>query len=281
MPNTYLSLDTLKGTAALNITGTAHDSRLLGLLEAASRQVDKYCNRVFFTYTESKKFDGDGGTELFIPDLVSVGTLIEDNNDDGTFDTTWAATDYLLEPANANPTADWGRPYARVKVSLKSNGSQDVFIKGEQNYKVTGTWGYRHIIVDSGRNGTLTDGTATSMVLDGTAADLDVGQTCLVDSEQVYVTALSGTAATVERAKNGSTGTAHTNTDVLIAQYPGPIVEAVLIQAARLWKRKDSAYASVIGMPETGQMTVFSGLDADVKELIGPYRKIPVGGFSG
>ena len=276
MGNAYLSLDTLTGTAALNV-GTAYDTRLLGLIENVSRQVDKFCNRVFYFYHETKTFSGDGSRELPVPDLVKIGTLLEDNNDDGTFDTTWAVADYLYEPINANPTADWGRPYSRIKVSLKVGGAQDVFLQAEQNYQIVGTWGYRKVMKDSGLNGTLANGTATSLVLDGSASGtVDVGHTILMDAEQVYVTAYSGTAATVERAKNGSTGTAHANADVNIILYPGPISEAVLIQTARLWKRKDSGFASQIGMPETGQMMTMSGLDRDVKELIQGYRKLVI-----
>ena len=274
MANAYISLDTLKGTGALNISGTAYDTRLLAVAENISRQVDRYCNRNIFPYTEAKVFSGDGGAELFVPDLVRVTALEEDSNADGTLDTTWAAADYVLEPANANPTADWGRPYTRIAVNTRSNGTQDVFLKDQRNYTVTGTWGYRHVTKDSGRNGTLTTGTVTSLVLDGSALALGVGDTVLVESEWCYVTANAGTAATVERAKNGSTGTIHTNADVLIIQYPGPVTEAVFIQAARLWKRKDSGFVSEMGLPETGQITVWrGGLDSDVKELLAPFRK--------
>ena len=281
MPNAYVSVDTLKGTGALNISGTAYDGRLLAISEAVSRQVDRYANREFFPKTEVKVFDGNGKNELFIPDLVAVGTLKEDTNLDGTFETGWATTDYDLEPANASPTADWGGPYRRLVVNLKSNGSQDVFLKERRNYQLTGTWGYRQVTKDSARNGTLADGTTGTLTLDGSASALEVGQTVQIESEWCYVTAIAGTAATVERAKNGSTGTAHTGKDVLIVQYPGPVSEAVLIQVARLWKRKDSGFATEIGMPETGQITVFRGLDSDVKELLSPFRKIPVAGFGG
>ena len=278
MANAYVTLDTVKGTAALNIAGTAYDTRLLHLIENISRQIDRECNRTFYFYTEVKYFDGDSTDKMFIPDLISLGTLREDNNEDGTFDTIWASTDIILLPYNAQPTADWGHPYDCILVNPNSNGSQDEFLLATKNYEITGTWGFRNVVEDSGRNGTLADGTATSLVLDGTAANLEVGQTIAIGSEQVYVTALSGTAATVERAKNGSTGTAHTNIDVKVVQYPGEIQEAVLIQMSRLWKRKDSGFASEIGMPQTGEISVWrGGLDPDVKELISPYRRLVVG----
>ena len=257
--------------------GTAYNTRLLGIIESVSRQVEVFCNRVFYFYNETKKFNGDGSNEMFTPDLINIGTLQEDNNYDGTMDTNWASTDYLMQPSNAAPTSDWGRPYSRVIVNPMSNGAQDVFLIGMQNYQIVGTWGFRKLTKDSGLNGTLADGTTGALVLTGSASGtIDVGHMLLVDAEQVYVTAYSGTSATVERGKNGSTGTAHAGVDVNIIQYPGPISEAVLIQSARLWKRKDSGFASQIGMPETGQIMTMSGLDKDVKELIQGYRKVAI-----
>lgn len=277
MANAYISLDELKGTGALDITGTAYDTRLRHLIEAVSRQADRYTNRAFYFYTGTKTFSGDGSQELPVPDLIAVTSLKEDTTMDGTFDTTWAAADYMLRPLNAEPTKDWGRPYDFIAVNPKSNGSQDKFVGDTNNYEIVGTWGYRKLSVDSGRTGTLANGTAISATLSGTA-DLEVGQTWLLGSEQIYVTGIVSGTATVERAKNGSTGTAHTGSAINIVQYPDEVREAVFIQASRLWKRKDSGFAQEIGMPETGQLTAWrGGLDADVKALLEPYRKVAVG----
>ena len=280
MANAYISVAGIKQAAALNIQGTAYDTRLRQLAENVSRQVDRYCNRVFFFYTEIKEFSGEGSPRLHIPDLIAVTTLKEDSNSDGTFDTTWAAADYNKEPANSQPTADWGHGFTRLEVNIRSNGSQDVFIKDQRNYEITGTWGYRRVIEDSLNTGTLTTGTSTALILSGTA-NLEVGQTLVLESEQVYLIGIAAGTGTVERAKNGSTGTAHIAAGgiaVNIVRYPGPIQEAVLIQTARLWKRKDSGFATQVGIPETGQMEIFvGGLDSDVKALLNPFRKIPLG----
>lgn len=275
MTNAYVTVDALKGTGALNLSGTAFDSRMRSVAEAVSREIDKYCNRPFYFYIETKYFDGDGSDELELPDFVGIGTLIEDANNDGTYDTAWAATDYIKMPANAQPTSDHGSPFRRLVVSHRTGGTQDTFLSGGQlNYEVAGTWGYRKITKDSGLNGTLTTGTTTTLTADGTS--LEIGMTLLVENEQVYVTGINGTAATVERAVNGSTGTAHTNVDLLTVQYPEQVTEAALIQSARLWKRKDSGFATQIGSPELGQVTVFAGLDTDVKQLLSPFLLIAV-----
>lgn len=51
---------------------------------------------------------------------------------------------------------------------------------------------------------------------------------------------------------------------------PPVIREACLLQAARLYKRKDAPFG-VTGSPEHGQMQTISRIDPDIKELIAPY----------
>lgn len=278
MANTYIDLATLKSTGALNIaTGTLYDKRLLALAEDVSRQVDRYCNRHFFYTVRTIDLDGDGSHLLIVPDLVSISTLLEDTNFDGTFETGWATADYVLQPQDSSPTAaDYGKPYTQLRVNWKSNGTQDVFLAGHSMYRLTGTWGYWKVSKDSGLNGTLADATTTALVLTGSATGtVEIGHTVLIDDELVYVTSITtGTQANVERGVNGSTATAHTNKDVNIVQFPGPVVEAAFIQTARLWRRKDSGFASSVGMPESGQMITWTGgLDSDVKALLSTYRR--------
>ena len=90
MANSYVSLDVFKSSGVLNITGTGDDSRLLALLKNVSRVVDRYCNRQFYLLSATRKFDGLGGHELLVPDLVAVDTsgLKTDDNKDRTFETT-------------------------------------------------------------------------------------------------------------------------------------------------------------------------------------------------
>ena len=131
MTNAYADLTTLKSAGVLNITGTGYDTRLRELLETVSRLIDRYCNRHYYVLVTTRKFDGDGGTDLVVQDMISVTSLKTDDNKDRTFETTWAATDYLLYPANAEPTKVWGGPYTRVLVDLEA-GNEDVFTQGSR-----------------------------------------------------------------------------------------------------------------------------------------------------
>lgn len=62
MSGSYLSLDALKSRSALDIHGADEDARLLAVLEAASRLVDRHCNRHFFELSAVRSFDGTGSS---------------------------------------------------------------------------------------------------------------------------------------------------------------------------------------------------------------------------
>lgn len=51
---------------------------------------------------------------------------------------------------------------------------------------------------------------------------------------------------------------------------PAPIREATLLQAARLFKRKDAPFG-VAGSAEHGQLMTITSIDPDVKQLIAPF----------
>ena len=285
MRNTYITLTALLATGGLNVTGTAYDSRLLVLIENVSREIDNYCNRTFYPVLGTYVFSGDGSTSMLVPDLISVDSLKEDTNADGTFETTWSGTgtggtDYFLEPFNARPTAEFSpSPFTKILVNTQnSNGTQDSFLKGQRNYEIVGTWGYSHLKRDVGKDASSSlDSTSTALAfISGTG--LDVGNLILIDSEWMYVRSIAGTTHTVDRAVNNSTaGTHASGTNVLVVTYPGPIQEAAMIQAARIWKRRESAYSNLVGLDQTGQIAVFTGgLDGDVKALLQPYRKMAI-----
>lgn len=280
--NTYVTLDVFKGTGTLNITGTGDDTRLLSLLESAGRMVDRYCNRHFYVLEATRKFDGAGTASLLLPDLVSVDTsgLKTDDNKDRTFETTWATTDYLLLPSNADPAnaEDPGsRPYARIEVDTDA-GTKAAWPAGRQTVQIAGQWGWwRHLKRASETANAVADATTTSVVV-SSRSDVEAGHTLLIDTEQLYLRSYSTNTLTVDRGVNGTTAAAHSGGAAIdIYEYPGPITEAVVIQAARLWKRRDAVFSSTAQNPETGRFGVASGMDADVALLLGQYRRVPLG----
>ena len=101
--NGYCSLADVK--AAARITDSIDDTLLELSIESASREIDSYTERVFYQ-------TGSEGTPVarkYVPqdlyvvetdDIISVTTLKTDSNGDGTFDTTFDASDFQLEPLN-------------------------------------------------------------------------------------------------------------------------------------------------------------------------------------
>jgi hypothetical protein len=99
--NGYATLADVK--AAARITDNIDDALLEIAIESSSRDLDAYTERVFYS---------TGGTpvvRVYIPqdiylvetdDIISVTTLKSDSTGNGTFDITWASTDFQLEPLN-------------------------------------------------------------------------------------------------------------------------------------------------------------------------------------
>ena len=278
MTNAYSHLSTLKSSGVLNISGPGYDDRLRELLEVVSRMVDRYCNRHFYVLTTTHVYDSDGGSELHIQDLLSITSLKTDDNKDRTFETTWAATDYLLYPTNAEPTQLWGRPYTRVVVDVEA-GSKSVFPAGRQTIQMIGKWGFRDVTDD-----VATDVNDTAFAAIDTAFDVDdgtklsVGDTILIGSEQLYVTGINTNNITVTRGVNGTTAASHAdNSDISIYRYPAEVVGACLMQSARFWSRKDTPLEPVPRLHQSQFSNAFQELDPDVKQLLSPLRKPVVG----
>ena len=278
MTNAYVSLDNLKSSGVLNITGTDDDGRLLQLVESVSRLVDRYCNRHFYVLNATRKFDGDGKPVLLVPDLISVDAngLKTDDNKDRTFETTWPATDYLLLPSNADPATSanpQSRPYDRIEVDVDA-GTKQVFPEGRQTVQVQGKWGWwQHLKRATETANAVADTTTTSVTV-SSRTDGEAGHTILIDSEQMYVKSYSGNTLTVVRGVNGATAASHGGGAAIdIYEYPGPIVEATIIQASRLWRRRDTAF----GFSQAGQAKLSSWPDSDVTLMLGQYRKLPLG----
>ncbi|MEE8045524.1 MAG: hypothetical protein V3T49_01655, partial [Dehalococcoidia bacterium] len=111
--NTYAGIDDLK--SRMGIAGTSGDNVLWMTLNAASRAVDRHCNRHFFVIEDTRLFDIQDGASVSIPDLASVTEVLEDQDGDRVFETTRAVSDYALYPLNASPTSSSGRPYSQIR----------------------------------------------------------------------------------------------------------------------------------------------------------------------
>ena len=280
MTHSYITLNTLKGASALNITGTANDDRLLGLAEAASSVIDRWCNRHFFALKATLRFDGTGAATIGVPDLVSVddGGLRVYERGYGGFPTTWDAEDYRLLPFNADPAASGNpnsRPYTRLLATGAASGRVR-FLPGRGNVEVSGLWGWQqHLRRLSQVIGATADVDASTLMLSALQtgrAEIAAGHTLLIGDEQVYVRARDGETLTVERGVNGTEAEAISkDSPIDVYAYPAPVSEATLLIAVRLWQ---GARGGVDDWQPLG-----IGLDSDVGLLLSPYRKPALGVF--
>lgn len=270
MPTSYLSLEELKLRLDIAITDTDDEPTIRRNLEAASRKVENITGRRFQPYTATHTYTTRWADEVEVDDLLivtSLKTLTANSNGTRTYGDTWASTDYDLEPYDA---ADADEPYTRI---ARNPAGLYAFPTERRGIEITGTWGYWLDTVTSGSALTAgVDGsTATIPVTSG--ADFDRLQTILVDSEQMYITAISGASLTVERGVNGTTAATHDSAAaVSIYRYPEPIVEATALYAARQFRRSD-APLGVAGSDALGTVVRITTNDTDALNYLAEYRR--------
>jgi len=142
--NGYVDLALVK--KALRITDDIDDQILELSIEAASREIDGYCERVFYQATEARVFVPRDSFTCEIDDLVTLTTLKTSTTGE-TFDETWTSTDYQLEPLNGQ-AGGIASPATRIRAI-----GDYVFPTWEprnvNNYEatvqVTGTWGWSQV----------------------------------------------------------------------------------------------------------------------------------------
>ena len=278
MTHSYITLDALKSAGALNITGMANNDRLLGLSEATSSVIDRWCNRHFFARRATLRFDGNGGATLGVPDLVSVdedGVRTYERGYGG-FPTTWDADDCRLLPENADPASSGNpnsRPYTRLLATGAASGRVR-FPPGRGNVEVCGVWGWwQHLRRASQVVDTAADDAAKTLALSSLQTDwaeIGAGHTLLIGEEQVYVRARDGETLTVERGVNGTTAKAVSKgSSIDIYEYPAPVSEAALLLAVRMWQNARGG----VDDWQAGDMS----MDSDIGMLLSPYRKPALG----
>ena len=277
MSNAYADLHTLKSPSVLNVTDDAHDGRLLGLLEAASRWIDGYCDRRFAAVHGERRFDGRGRAALLTPDLVAVSELrVRDAS--GRWE-SWPSADWLLYPLNAVPTEPGGRPYTRI---LLASSERRRFPLNRAGVAISGIWGYCDVREDAGWQ--VADGSAVAAadatavvapVSADAAVPLSAGHTVRIGNEQMYVTGVTAgvgkTTLSVQRGVNGTAAAAHVvGAGLSVYRYPEAVAEACLLQAAVWWRERSGGPFS---LPEADGGRDVGRVSPTVRTLLAPYRR--------
>ena len=193
MANWYTTLEAIKRSRKIN--GPEYDAQIGRLIEAASRKIDGEVKHgliasdrsAFIPSTETRLYRWPptrmrSATRLWLDRyLLSVTTLQSEAQNSSP--TTIAATDYFTEPNNA-------KPYDRIEIDLSSTASFQAGDTPQRSISVVGSWGWTDDTRSTGTvaSGLSSDAADTSMVCSN-ASLINVGDTLLVESEQVFVSA--------------------------------------------------------------------------------------------
>jgi len=240
MYGSYCNIADLKGV--LGITTTTDDTVMRKIVESASRSIDQYTNRTFIAYTGTKYFNGM--RTLWIPDLLSIDAsgLKTDDNDDATYENTWATTDYIEYGVGLEDTLN---TYPRIRLETNPNGDYNSFASGvKKGVQIAGLWGYGDgisatpYVVDTTLTAAITSLTASTCAVTA-VTNLSAGQTILIDTEQMYIYSIATLTLTVERGVNGTDAATHLiNAPLYIYQYPSDIRQACIDLSVALYQNR-------------------------------------------
>lgn len=111
--NGYATLSDVK--AAFRITDSVDDTLLELSIESASREIDGWCERVFYNAgTATRVYIPTDSFYTEVDDLISLTTLKTSTTGE-SFDNTWESGDYQLEPLNGVSGGLTGHPATRIR----------------------------------------------------------------------------------------------------------------------------------------------------------------------
>jgi hypothetical protein len=148
VPNLYATAEELK--ARFGLPDNLEDTLIESALDAESREIDQHCQRIFYitgsttaTFVAKDRYRlKPADTDVWVGDIVTITSLKTDAAGDGTFETTWTASDYQLWPVNAA-----NGPEARPYTELRAVGAQTFPVPYSRSQRlnrvqITGTFGW-------------------------------------------------------------------------------------------------------------------------------------------
>lgn len=145
---TYATLAELKARLGIGTADTVDDTMLTDALNTASREIEQHTRRIYTPTSAgtARTFEACDSWELDFGDfndLTTITALATDVDGDGVFETTWASTDYQMQPVNPS-----GYPETRPYEGLRAVGTQTLPVPPRWGavrrnlVQVTGTWGW-------------------------------------------------------------------------------------------------------------------------------------------
>ena len=188
MANWYTSRERFK--TAISLNGGQINNAVERVIEASSRDIDRWTRRHFIPKTQTRLYrwpqPRPGRTSLLWldQDLLSVSTL--QTQAQNASPTTISSSDYFLEPNN--PESDGNTRYNRIEIDLSSTASFEGGDTPQRSISVAGSWGWGNATKSAGSiddSGGISSTDTVLIVSD--SSKIDVGDTLLIDSEQIFV----------------------------------------------------------------------------------------------
>ena len=143
--NGYTTLTDVKTALRLPLSDTVDDLMLTSAINAASRQIDGECDRVFYSQSDTRVYVPDSSILVRTDDVQTV-TKLETSSGDG-FTVEIPATDFQLEPLNG-VAGGIPTPSTRIRATgafLFPVFSQRSVNLDEATVRVTGTFGWPEV----------------------------------------------------------------------------------------------------------------------------------------
>jgi hypothetical protein len=249
MANWLIGRRAVKG--ATSISGEAQNARIDRIIEAASRGIERHTRRYFIPRTETRLYrwppleTAPSDIIYLDQDLISVTTL-KTKAQDAT-PTTIASSDYFTEPNNTGP------PYDRIEIDASSTAAFEAGDTSQRSIEIVGSWGYSSDTLSAGSiddSGGI-DATETTVVISDSSL-VDVGDTMLIESEQIFVADVTSAALGSILLNDGSVTASQSDKTVTVDGSHGLNVgETILVDSERMFIEDIS----------TNNLTVVRGYD--------------------
>ena len=143
----YISAADLK--SYIGLTGSGQDTNISNAITAASRQIDRICNRRFWqdSSVQVKTFTPVSNIILEVPDIsTTTGLIVKlDTTDDGSYDKTLTInTDFIVMPTNPillGTGSGEHKPFTEIRI-LNTRSSERFDPSIINNVQITAKYGF-------------------------------------------------------------------------------------------------------------------------------------------
>lgn len=145
--NGYCTQNELKAFNGIPVSDTADDDLLDDAINAASRQIDSFCGRIFYadSVASARKYFTNDLYRLNVDDISTTTDLVVkyDDDDDGTYETTVSSSQYQLLPINGVVGGILNLPYYIVELISDGNNEWPMdYSSNRPRAEITAKWGF-------------------------------------------------------------------------------------------------------------------------------------------